>query len=101
MFDKPITIQQIDQTTEAWVDHWQLHARVNKTTGTEYVEAGANRSQSTKTFEIRYFTGLEAVDFNRGYYRIVYKGHIYNIVDYDDYKEQHINVKIKGVSYGD
>lgn len=101
MYDKPITIQTIDQATEAWTDLWTLHARINKTTGTEYVQAGANQSQSTKTFEVRYFTNLEAVDFNRGLYRIVYKGHIYNIVDYDDYMERHINVKLRGVSYGD
>lgn len=100
-YDKPITIQKIDESTEVWSDHWNLHARVNKTTGSEYVEAGANRSQSTKTFELRYFNGLEAIDYNRGLYRIKYRGHTYNILDYDDYMETHINIKIKAVSYGD
>ena len=100
-YDKPITIQKIDEDSELWSDLWNLHARVNKTTGSEYVEAGANRSQSTKTFELRYFNGLEAIDYNRGLYRIKYRGHTYNILDYDDYMESHINVKIKAVSYGD
>lgn len=100
-YDKPITIQKIDEDTELWSDLWDLHARVNKTTGSEYVEAGANRSQSTKTFELRYFNGLEAIDYNRGLYRIKYRGYTYNILDYDDYMETHINVKIKAVSYGD
>jgi SPP1 family predicted phage head-tail adaptor len=100
-FDKPIVIQKIDQDTEEWSDLWPLHARINKTTGTEFVEAGADRSQSTKTFELRYFTELEDVDFNRGLYRIMYRDHAYNIVDYDDYMEKHQTVRLKAVSYGD
>ena len=100
-FDKPIVIQKIDQDTETWSDLWPLHARINKTTGTEFVEAGADRSQSTKTFEVRYFTDLEDVDFNRGLYRIMYRDHAYNIVDYDDYMEKHQTVRLKAVSYGD
>ena len=100
-FDKPIIIQKIDQNTELWADLWALHARVNKTTGSEFVEAGANISQSTKTFELRYFAGLEDVDFNRGLYRILYRGYTFNIVDYDDYMEKHQVVKIKAVSYGE
>lgn len=100
-FDKPIVIQKINQDTEEWSDLWPLHARINKTTGTEFVEAGADRSQSTKTFELRYFTELEDVDFNRGLYRIMYRDHAYNIVDYDDYMEKHQTVRLKAVSYGD
>ena len=100
-FDKPIVIQKIDQDTEEWSDLWPLHARINKTTGTEFVEAGADRSQSTKTFELRYFADLEDVDFNRGLYRIMYRDHAYNIVDYDDYMEKHQTVRLKAVSYGD
>jgi SPP1 family predicted phage head-tail adaptor len=100
-FDRPIVIQTIDQETEQWSNLWPLHARINKTTGSEYVEAGADRSQSTKTFEVRYFAGIEDIDFNRGLYRIIYRGHTFNIVDYDDYMESHQVVKLKAVSYGD
>jgi SPP1 family predicted phage head-tail adaptor len=100
-YDRPITIQKIDEMTELWTDLWHLHARVNKTQGSEFVEAGAEQSQSTKTFEVRYFSGLEDVDYNRGLYRLVYKGHTFNIVDYDDFMESHQVVKLKAVSYGD
>ena len=100
-YDKPIMIQTIDEVTETWSNLWPLHARINKTTGSEFVEAGADRSQSTKTFELRYFEALEDVDYNRGLYRIIYRGHTFNIVDYDDYMEKHQVVKIKAVSYGD
>lgn len=99
-YDRPLVIQTLDEATETWVDLWSLHARVNKTTGSEFVDAGANQSQSTKTFEVRYFAALEDVDFNRGLYRIVYKGVNYNIVDYDDYMERHQTVRLEAVSYG-
>lgn len=98
---KPFIIQRLDQATETWSNLWRLHASVNKTKGSEFVEGGANVSQSTKTFETRWFKALEDVDTARGLYRILYRGHTYNIVDYDDFMESHINVKITAVSYGD
>lgn len=101
VYDKPVVIQEIDEATETWTDKWSLHARINKSSGSEFVEAGANQSQATKVFEFRYFQALEDVDYNRGLYRILYRGHTFNIVDYDDYMERHETVRIKAVSYGD
>lgn len=100
-FDKPIIIQQIDEETEEWSDKWNLHARINKTSGTEYVNAGADISRAIKTFEVRYFQDLADVDYNRGLYRIIYRDHVFNIVDYDDYMERHQTVRIKAESYGE
>lgn len=98
-FDKPIIIQKIDEDTELWSDKYYLHARVNKTTGSEFFNAGATQSQATKTFEVRYFAGISDIDFNRGLYRIVYRDVPYDIVDYDDFQERHQTVKLEGVSY--
>lgn len=102
VYDKPITIQKINEDTEQWEDLYDkpLHARVNKTNGSEYLNAGANQSKSTRTFEVRYFKALEDIDDNRGSYRIIYRGRTYNITDYDDYLEEHKTVKLLGVSYG-
>lgn len=100
-YDKPIIIQRIDEATEVWSDLWNPHCRINKSTGTEFLEAGANQSRSTKIFEMRYFPELADVDYNRGLYRIIYRGVVFNITDYDDYMERHQVVKIKGESCGD
>ena len=97
-FDKPIVIQKVDEATEKWADVFNLHAKVNKTGGSEYVSGGANQSKSNLTFEVRYFKSLEDIDFNRGLYRIVYRNHIFNITDYDDYLQKHETVKLVGVS---
>lgn len=102
VYDKPIIIQKIDENTEEWKDLFEkpLHARVNKSGGSEYLNAGANQSKSNRVFEIRYNKALEDIEDNRGSYRIIYRGRTYNITDYDDYLEQHKTIKLLGVSYG-
>lgn len=100
VFDKPIIMQKINEESETWEDLYNLHARVNKSGGSEYLNAGANQSKSNRVFEVRYFKELEAIDDDRGSYRIIYRGKFYNITDYDDYLEQHKTIKLLGVSYG-
>lgn len=102
MFDKPIIIQKIDEATEKWVPLFDkpLHAKVNKSNGSEYLNAGASRSKATRVFEVRYFKDLEDIALNTNMYRLVYRGHIYNITDYDDYQERHQTVKLLGVANG-
>lgn len=99
-FDKPIKIQKLDQDTEQWTDFLSLHARVNKTQGSEVTASGATQSKATRTFEVRYCKPLEDVAFSTQTYRIEYRGHLYNVIDYDDYMEQHQTVKLIGESYG-
>ena len=100
VYDKPIIIQIRDEDTEDWIDKFTLHARVNKSGGSEYLNAGAVQSKSTRVFEVRYFPEIEAIDDNRDMYRILYRDRTYNITDYDDFQEQHKTVKLLGVSYG-
>ena len=100
VFDKPIIIQQIDELTEDWVDVFKLHAHINKTkSDSEYLNAGAVQGKKNITFEVRFFKLLEGISFNLQSYRIVYQGVPFNIVDYDDFMEQHKTVKLLGVSY--
>jgi len=98
-YDKPITIQTLDEATEKWIDLYNLHARVNKTSGSEYTNAGAIQSKAVLTFEVRYFKLLENINYDRGSYRIMYRGRAFNITDYDDYMESHTSVKLVGQSY--
>lgn len=100
VYDKPIIIQTRDEETEDWIDKFKLHARVNKSGGSEYLNAGAVQSKSTRVFEVRYFPEIEGIDDNRDMYRILYRDRTYNITDYDDFQEQHKTVKLLGVSYG-
>ena len=99
VYDKPITLEKMDENTEKWSIFARLHARVNKTGSSEFLNAGAERSKNTLTFEVRYFKNLENIRFNTQLYRLIYRGQRFNIVDYDDYLEEHKTIKLVGVSY--
>ena len=100
IYDRPITIQTIDELTETWEDVYKVHASINKAKAdNEYLSAGAIQAKKSLTFEVRYFAALEDISLNLQSYRIVYQGVPYNIEDYDDYMLKHKTVKILGVSY--
>lgn len=98
VFDKPIIIQKISND-ETWIDFLSLHASINKTKQSEYLNSGAIQSKRTLTFTIRYFSILEDIAYNTQMYRIVYKGNSFDINDYDDFQLLHKTIKLVGVSY--
>ena len=100
LFDRPITIQKINEVTEDWEDVFKVHASINKAkSDDEYLNGGAIQGKRNLTFEVRYFAALEDISLNIQSYRILYKGVPYDVKDYDDYKLAHKSVKILGVSY--
>lgn len=100
MYDRPITIQKIDEATEAWTDKFKVHASINKAkSDDEYLNGGAIQGKRNLTFEVRYFAELEDIALNIQSYRILFQGIPYDIKDFDDYKLMHKSVKILGVSY--
>ena len=99
-YDRPITIQKLDQKAKAWTDLFTVHASINKAkSDDEYLSAGAVQAKKSLTFEVRYFSALEDISLNLQSYRIVFNGVPYNIKDYDDFMLKHKTVKILGVSY--
>lgn len=99
-YDKPIIIQVQDPTTEEWADKLHPHASVNKTGGGTNFEAGTDQHNTSLTFKLRYVKALEELVYNTQPYRIVYRGHTFKVVDYDDYMEQHRELKLVGEYYG-
>lgn len=100
LFDRPITIQKIDESTELWADVYKVHASINKAKAdSEYLANGATQGKRSLTFEVRYFAALEDISLNIQSYRLVYQGVPYDIQDYDDYMLKHKTVKLLGVSY--
>lgn len=100
LFDRPITIQKINEVTEDWDDVYKVHASINKAkANSEYLGAGAIQGKVSLVFEVRFFKNLEAISCNMQSYRVVYNDTPYNITDYDDYKLLRKTVKLLGVSY--
>lgn len=100
MYDKPITIQVQDPETEEWTDALHLHASVNKTSGGSAFNAGTDQYDASLTFKLRYVKALENIAYNTQPYRVVYRGRNFKVVDYDDFMEQHREVKLIGEYYG-
>lgn len=96
-FDKPITIQRIDEYTEKWSDLWSLHAEVNKAKASEY-NGAANETKRTLTFTVRFAKPLEVIAYNMGLYRIMFDGVAFNINDYDDFMLEHKTIRLTAVS---
>ena len=97
----PVTIQKQDPNTEEWVDLLRLHAiQVNRAGGGEAFNAGREQYHPRLTFVLRGCKALEALRYDTQTHRIVYQGRPFNIVDYDDYMEQHLTVKLTGEAYG-
>lgn len=97
----PFTIQKQNPDTYEWDDLWTLHAlKVNKSGGDKVHTAGAEQYKATLSFEVRHFKALEELRYTPQSYRIVYRGHFFNLVDYDDFMEQHSTVRLVGEAYG-
>lgn len=100
IYDKPISIQRINEATETWEDVLKVHARINKAkSDNEYLDSGAIQAKRSLVFEVRYFSALEDISLDIQRYRIVYQGVPYDIKDYDDFMLKHKTVKLLGVSY--
>lgn len=99
-YDKPITIQVQDADTEEWADKLHLHASVNKTGGGSNFNAGTDQYNASLTFNLRYVSALEDIAYNTQPYRIIYRGRTFKVIDYDDYMEQHREIKLVGEYYG-
>lgn len=97
----PVVLQRQDPETEQWTDLQLLHAiKVNKAGGGESFNAGAGQYHLRLMFEFRWCKLLEPLRFNTQQFRLVYQGHTFNIVDYDDYMERRLTVRLVGEAYG-
>lgn len=98
-YDKPIAIQVQDPATEDWTDALHLHANVNKTSGNTSFNAGTDQYRASLTFKLRYVKALEDIAYSPQPYRILYRGRTFKVVDYDDFMEQHRELKLVGELY--
>ena len=99
-YNLPIMLVCFNESSGAWEDVALLHARINKTGGSEYWSSGAYQSKAMLTFEVRYSPKVASIFLNTQLYRIRYNGAEYDVDDVDDYLQQHRTLKISGVARG-
>lgn len=98
-YDKPVTLQKQNEDTEKWEDVLHLHARVNKSGGKQSFAASADQFHAVLSFDFRWCAELEQVRYQPELYRLQYRGHTFQIEDYDDYMERHQTVRMAGKLY--
>lgn len=104
LFKFPISIEKKDEETEQWSEHMKLvHARVNKNTrkkGYETLAAGAIQIKRSLVFEVRHCPPIREIAHNTQLFRLKYDGQYYDIIDYDDFQENHRIIRLTGAFYG-
>lgn len=94
-------IQRQNPETEEWTDYCYCHAiQVNKDVGKESFSAGSDQLHIRLWFDVRWSHVIEEVAYNSQEFQIVYRGRTFNIIDHDDYMEQHRVIRLLGESYG-
>lgn len=93
-----VQIQKFNENTNQYQNYYTCHAQVNKTGGNEYLVAGTVSTKNKFSFIVRYCSELKDLQFNTQSYRIIFNGIIFNILDADDFKQQHKTIKIIGES---
>ena len=97
----PVIIEHRDPVTEDWTEFLYLHAlKVNRSGGGETYAAGREQFHPRLVFDLRWCKELELLRWSPQEYRIIYRGQTLNIVDYDDYMEQHLTARLTGEAYG-
>ena len=96
-FNHLIQFQKLDENN-VYNDYYSCHAQVNKTGGNEYLVAGAVSNKNKFTFVVRYCKELKDLQFDTQTYRIIFNGITFNILDADDFKQNHKTIKIIGES---
>lgn len=99
-FDKQIMIQRLNADGE-FADWQTCHARVNRAGGGERDAGGARRSTMMLTFDLRWRHSFDPIFLCLQDFRIVYRGAVFVLTDYDDYMEQHRILRLEGESVGE
>lgn len=99
-YNLPIMLVRYNESSGEWEDVALLHARINKTGGSENWSSGAYQSRATLTFEVRYSPLVASIFLNTQLYRIRHNGAEYDVEDVDDYLQKHRTLKIVGVARG-
>ena len=99
---EPIIIERYNADNNSWQEFFRTRAiSVNKGTlskGASYLQADTLQNQVAKTFKVRYGKKIAQIEGNCSQYRIKHVGKYYDLVDYDDFQEQHLEVRLLGVS---
>ena len=84
-----------------WQDYMTAHLLdVNPFSTRESQDDGGELPYQTASFTFRYRRQLADIEFDMPNYRIVWRGRVFDVRGYDDYKYRHLKVTLRAVSHG-
>lgn len=98
--DVVIIIQRIDPDSEAWSDLWRLNAAVRENDSGKDYTARSERTARSAVFTFDYDPVLYAIKYDLQSFRIIFEGHGYSLVSYEDTENRHQEIKLGGEFYG-
>lgn len=97
-----VVIERINQQTREYEEYLTAHLLdANPTRSREIQEDAGEFGLQTVTFVLRYRRALEEIQYAMPDFRILWRGHYFDIRGYDDFKFRHLKVTLKGVSNGE
>ena len=95
-----VVIERINPETREYEEYLATHLLdVNPTRSREIQEDAGEFGLQTVTFVMRYRKALEEIQYAMPDFRILWRGHYFDIRGYDDFKFRHLKVTLKGVAH--
>ena len=95
----PVLIEHLEEGQ--WAPYMKAHLlEANPYRSRELYDDAGELDQQTVKFSLRYRKKLAAIEFDMPNYRVVWRGHAFDIRGYDDYLYRHVKVELKGVAHG-
>lgn len=100
VYDKYIKILHLNDD-DTFKEIYSCHASINKTSSKEYLAGGSERSSSTLTFQFRYTSKLDDMQFDFEKYRIKWKNRLFYVANGDNVQFKNQKIKIIGEQIND
>ncbi|MFR9168698.1 MAG: hypothetical protein ACLVKI_08490 [Gordonibacter urolithinfaciens] len=94
----PILIMKLNPETEEFEPYCRAHIiDENKARSDESTEGRGQSTMAVISFRLRWSRMLAPIEFAMEEYRLVWRGHEFDIQGFDDFMHQHRKIKITGV----
>ena len=95
-----VVIERINAETREYEAYLTAHLLdVNPARSREIQEDAGEFGLQTVTFVLRYRKALEEIQYAMPDFRILWRGHYFDIRGYDDFKFRHLKVALRGVAH--
>lgn len=90
----PVRIYKLNEELELELCYESHILKSNKTRSAATFEAGGEQDAALITFTLRWSKHISPIEYEMSSYRLKWRGHLFDIIGYDDYMYQHRKVDL-------